>query len=224
MKRRCVARRRRRQAVRPPRRSRASAGRARNASGNARSTQHTTHPVVLESRERVVVTRERHPLAGKTLEVIQRRRHRGEPHILLLLSDGSRLRVPECWTTAPTTEGATRGSLEVSLDSSQNYAIALAALLRARVLVDALLRQSATSNKEPAAKQPTSNRNEGKHAEPTPAVRAHCAREGSEPGLETTHGPTKGQGNVAVGDTDRPQHRRRKVRRAAASRSSGAQP
>jgi len=162
-------------------------------------------------------------LAGKTLEVIQRRRHRGEPHILLLLPDGSRLRVPECWTTAPTTEGAASGSLEVSLDSSQNPAIALAALLRARVLTDALLRQSATSNKEPAAKQVTSIRSEERHAKSTPIVRVRCARKGSEPGLEAAHTPSEGQGNAAAGETDRPQHRRRKVRRAAASRSSGAQ-
>jgi len=162
-------------------------------------------------------------LAGKTLEVIQRRRHRGAPHILLLLPDGSRLRVPESWTAAPSTDGAASESLKLSLVGQQNPAIAVAALLRARVLVDALLRQPVTSKKEPAAKQTTSNRNEGKRAEPTPVVRMHRDRAGSKPGLETTHGPTEGKGNVATGGTTRAQCRRRQVRRAATSRSSGAQ-
>jgi len=68
------------------------------ASKIARRAQPATHSEVHDANERTMqtITRERHPFEGKILGIAERRRHNGEPHLLLKLPDSSRLRVPGC--------------------------------------------------------------------------------------------------------------------------------
>ena len=46
----------------------------------------------------VVVTRERHPLAGRELRVLGGMRRHGQLELLLVLPDGSKSLVPAAWT------------------------------------------------------------------------------------------------------------------------------
>jgi hypothetical protein len=46
----------------------------------------------------VRVTRRHHALQGKLLEVFAKLRHKGKPHFLLVLPDGSRSYIPVAWT------------------------------------------------------------------------------------------------------------------------------
>ncbi|WXK24695.1 hypothetical protein IHE33_15210 (plasmid) [Mycetohabitans endofungorum] len=81
--------------------------------------------------ESVVVTRVGHPLEGQRLQLISRQLRAGELHLLLLLPDQSRGLIPANWTDLASTTTPGTDALG-SLDD----------LLRARLIIDALLRQS----------------------------------------------------------------------------------
>ena len=100
----------------------------------------TTHPVADKDHEKTTITRERHPFEGQSLEIVERRRHNGQPHLLLKLPDGSRLRVPAGWTTVA---GAKAGDVLAPTGSPRAIA-PVELLVRARILVDSLLRRTAT--------------------------------------------------------------------------------
>jgi hypothetical protein len=61
-----------------------------------RNLRHTTHLRDLPTQVRV--TRQHHALEGKVLEVFARLRHKGKPHFMLVLPDGSRSYIPVAWT------------------------------------------------------------------------------------------------------------------------------
>ena len=61
-----------------------------------KNPRHTTHLRDLPAQVRV--TRRHHALEGKVLEVFAKLRHKGKPHFLLVLPDGSRSYVPTAWT------------------------------------------------------------------------------------------------------------------------------
>jgi hypothetical protein len=79
------------------------------------------------------VTRPHHALEGKVLEVFGRLRHKGKPHFVLVLPDGSRSYIPVDWTDwVPAPESSSGAQCLVA------YA---ADLLRLRHRVDCLLRR-----------------------------------------------------------------------------------
>ena len=78
----------------------------------------------------MTIVRPRHPLEGLALEVVGRRRLQGEPFLILILPDGSHSLIPAAWT-----------DLHTSHDSVLKTIGTLADLLRARLVVNALLRR-----------------------------------------------------------------------------------
>jgi hypothetical protein len=82
--------------------------------------------------ERVIITRPHHPFQGQSLEVLRRARMPGGLQFVLILPDGSKSLIPAEWTDFTT--GAPQTSQLVG---------SLEDLLRARNLVDALLRRTA---------------------------------------------------------------------------------
>ncbi|MBK3824124.1 hypothetical protein G3A41_38770 [Paraburkholderia aspalathi] len=79
-----------------------------------------------------------HPFEGQRLPVIGRRQYIDRLHLLLILPDQSRRLIPVDWTDfAPGTVATDEGGCPVS-----DALGSLADLLRARLIIDALLRQS----------------------------------------------------------------------------------
>ena len=143
----------------------ARAGRATGCVGIARRPLPTTHSVAYDTNEKTKITRERHPFEGQSLGIVERRRHNGEPHLLLKLPDGSRLRVPARWTTA-------MGADAPAAMSGPKPIAPVELLFRAHLLVDSLLRRATTSS----AAVP--NQHEGTHGEAACTVRAQSAQDG----------------------------------------------
>ncbi|WXK38034.1 hypothetical protein IHE29_15725 [Mycetohabitans rhizoxinica] len=81
--------------------------------------------------ESVVITRAGHPFTGQRLQVLSRQLRVGQPHLLLLLPDQSRGLIPADWTDLASNNTPATDALG-SLDD----------LLRARLIIDALLRQT----------------------------------------------------------------------------------
>ena len=74
--------------------------------------------------------RRRHPFEGRTLEVHERQRRRGELLLTLVLPDGTRSLIPAAWT-----------DLHVTPKPEPEILASTGQLLRARIIVDALLRR-----------------------------------------------------------------------------------
>ena len=89
--------------------------------------------------ESVVITRAGHPFEGQRLQVLGRRQHAGRLHLLLILPDESRRLIPIDWTDFP---GPTTNGITIAAASRADAIGSLADLLRARVIIDALLRQT----------------------------------------------------------------------------------
>ena len=169
---------------------------ATRASTIARRPHPTTHSAADDINEKATITRERHPFEGQSLEIVERRRHNGEPHLLLKLPDGSRLRVPARWTAAMGSKAGATASADVLAPTGGSKAIAPVELLfRTRILVDSLLRRAATSSA-------VRNQHEGMHEEPTCTVRAQSARDGSSCGVGTTPIRAKRGCDAAAGGID----------------------
>src|SRR5207245_7267092 len=108
-----------------------------------RNLRHTTH--LHDLPDKVRVTRPHHALEGKVLEVFAKLRHRGQPHFVLVLPDGSRSYIPAAWTDFAATSASYPNSSMMASASD---------LLRLRQRVDWLLRRT---EQGPSAKQTSAN-------------------------------------------------------------------
>jgi hypothetical protein len=81
----------------------------------------------------VRVTRPHHALEGQVLEVFAKLRHKGQPHFMLVLPDGSRSYIPVAWTDLVATPESSAPSSSLQASASD--------LLRLRQRVDFLLRR-----------------------------------------------------------------------------------
>lgn len=95
------------------------------------------------------MTRARHPLAGRRLQVIGAMRKRGRNELLVVLPDGSKTLIPAAWTDRDTTT-ADEGQV---LDQPAAVLAAPAELLQANELV-ASLRARANAGHGQAARTP----------------------------------------------------------------------
>jgi len=120
------------------------------------------------------VTRPHHALEGKVLEVFAKLRHRGKPHFLLVLPDGSRSYIPVAWTdfvVTPQCSGASCSTVAWATD-----------LLRLRQRVDCLLHRIEAG---PTTKQ-YSPTQESQHAT-TATGAVECGTSPNSTGLSTAH-------------------------------------
>ncbi len=119
----------------------------RTRTGCERTIRHTTHHQHLDGYpQRVTVRRPRHPFDGQTLEVFSAATYHGALQLVLVLPDGTRLRVPAAWTDLYDPP-APRPAVLASVTQ----------LLQAHAVVKALLRRAqATSVAAPTSpKEPT---------------------------------------------------------------------
>ena len=65
--------------------------------GSYRKNPRHTSPI-RDLPTHVRVTRPHHALAGKVLEVFGQLKHKGKPHLVLVLPDGTRSYIPAAWT------------------------------------------------------------------------------------------------------------------------------
>jgi hypothetical protein len=122
------------------------------------------------------------------LEVFAKLRHKGKPHLMLVLPDGSRSYIPVAWTdfAAKPSDSTPTASLIASASD----------LLRLRQRVDCLLRRIET---DPAIKQNASTQ-ESPHATATTGTVERRASSDST-GLSTTHASTTEQSGRLSGPT-----------------------
>src|SRR2546427_9752224 len=97
----------------------------------SRNSRHTTHLRDLPAQVRV--TRAHHALEGKVLEVFAKLQHKGRPHFMLVLPDGSRSYVPVSWTDFVATPPSSGTPCSIVASASD--------LLGLRKRVDCLLRR-----------------------------------------------------------------------------------
>jgi hypothetical protein len=119
-------------------------------SNGSRNLRHTTHLRDLPTQVRVI--RPHHALEGKVLEVFAKLRHKGRPHFILVLPDGSRSYIPVAWTDFVATPQSSAALCPTIASASD--------LLHLRQFVDCLLRRTEVG--------PTTNQNsptlESQHA------------------------------------------------------------
>ena len=116
---------------------------SKRTGGSPSSTRHTTH--LEELPESVAITRPSHPLVGTTLPVLTQAVRNEELTLLLLFPNGDRHFVPVAWTDAVPPE-----CLDPPPRRDECLA-PLAALLRARAIVDALLQRLSAAQEAPDA-------------------------------------------------------------------------
>ena len=111
-----------------------------------RNTRHTTHIQALPPRVRIV--REKHPLEGRTLDVLGHMYRRSGLQLILCLPEGGTASVPATWTDleGAAAEGLNKQPRCRSLGSAAD-------LLRACTVVDALLRPLLSEHRCPGAKE-----------------------------------------------------------------------
>src|SRR6266568_2379560 len=137
----------------------------------------------------VVITRPRHPLAGRELQVLGGMRRHGRVELLLVLPDGSKRLIPAEWTSQHADGGGNAGTVGLVTD-----------LLAASVLVSAFSARDRDEREQAARKPPAKEDN-----------RAACpAQSAAGPGSGATPGPaspaprTAGHGgDHAAGRPDR---------------------
>ena len=105
-----------------------------------RNTRHTTHIQALPPRVRIV--REKHPLEGRTLDVLGHMYRRSGLQLILCLPEGGTASVPATWTDL---EGASTEGLNTQPRCRGLGSVA--DLLHARTVVDALLRPLLNENR-----------------------------------------------------------------------------
>jgi hypothetical protein len=135
------------------------------------------------------VTRPHHALEGKVLEVFAKLRHKGRPHFLLVLPDGSRSYIPVAWTGSVT---------DLANPAPACSLIASAAdLLALRQRVDYLLRRIEAG--------PASNHNSStqanQHATTTTGA-VECRTSSDSTGLSSTHAATTPPSDPLSGPID----------------------
>jgi len=175
---------------RPRARERAPA--AGRAEWCRRNSRHTTH--LRDFPAQVRVTRPHHALQGQVLEVFAKLRHKGKPHLLLVLRDGSRSYVPVDWTDflpSPDRSGA------------GHFMVASAAdLLRLCERVDCLRRRI---EPDPTTRQNSPNQ-ESQHAKATTGT-VECGAASDSTSLSTANSSTAKRDRRSLGPThseDRP--------------------
>ena len=149
-----------------------------------RISRHTTPTRDLPAQVRV--TRQHHALEGKVLEVFAKLRHKGRPHFMLVLPDGTRSYVPVAWTDVVTVP-------QISVQPCSTAASA-SDLLRLRERVDCLLRRIEAG--------PTRDQNsptqESQHA--TLAIGAvECRAASDSTAVSTAHAPATKQAGQPSG-------------------------
>ncbi|MBK3844590.1 hypothetical protein G3A42_43040, partial [Paraburkholderia aspalathi] len=97
--------------------------------------------------EAVVITRTGHPFEGQRLAVIGRRQYVDRLHLLVILPDQSRRLIPVDWTDFAASAVATDEGSGPASDALGS----LDDLLHARLIIDALLRQSEQENNDATA-------------------------------------------------------------------------
>ena len=122
----------------------------------------------------VVVTRPRHPLAGRELRVLGGMRRHGRLELLLVLSDGSKRLIPAEWTSLHADGGAGHGGR-----GSAGTLGSVADLLAASVLVSAFSARDREEREQAARKPPATEDNRA----------AYPAQSAAGPGSGATPGP-----------------------------------
>jgi hypothetical protein len=120
------------------------------------------------------VTRPHHALEGKVLKVFAKLRHKGKPHFLLVLPDGSRSYIPVAWTDFNATAQSSAASCSVIACASD--------LLALRQRVDCLLRRIQNG----ATTQQSSSTQENQHATTATGV-VECGTSPNSTRLSTAH-------------------------------------
>ncbi|MGH3924650.1 MAG: DUF5372 family protein [Pseudonocardiaceae bacterium] len=132
-----------------------------------------------------MVTRPRHPLAGRRLQVIGAMRRLGRDELLVVLPDGSKTLMPAVWTDRDTTTA----NEDHALDRATAILAAPAELLEARKLVAGLGARADAGRGQAARKSPCKEDD-----------RAACAAEFD---ARTDPGATTGSDRVAARDGGR---------------------
>jgi hypothetical protein len=143
--------------------------------------------------EAVVITRTRHPLAGRELRVLGAMRRHGRLELLLVLPDGSKSLVPAAWTDAAAEGGGADG--EAGQAAAAATVGRLDDLLAACALVSAFSARDRDGREQAARKPPTKEDS-----------RAACA-------AQSAAGP--GSGATRDADSPAPQNARRRGGHAA---------
>lgn len=130
----------------------------------------------------VTVTRPRHPLVGRRLQVIGAMRRLGRDELLVVLPDGSKTLIPAVWTDRDTTTA----NEDQTLDQAIPILAAPAELLYARELVASLRARIDADRGQAARKSPCKEDD-----------RAACAAEFD---ARTDPGATTGSDRVAARD------------------------
>ena len=143
----------------------------------------------------VVITRPRHPLAGRELRVLGGMRRHGRLELLLVLPDGSKRLIPAEWTSQHADGGAGRDGT-----GSAGTLGSVADLLTASVLVSAFSGRDREEREQAAPKPPAKEDNRAA----CPAQSAAGADSGASPGPHRrVPGPAGGSGDGAAGPADR---------------------
>jgi hypothetical protein len=134
------------------------------------------------------VTRPHHALEGKVLEVFAKLRHKGRPHFLLVLPDGSRSYIPVAWTDLLTSPAHSAPPCPLIGYASD--------LLRLHKRVDYLLRRIEAG----PASNPNSSIQESQHATATTGT-VECGTSSDSTGLSTAHAATAESADLSLGPT-----------------------
>ena len=134
------------------------------------------------------MTRPHHALEGKVLDVFAKLRHKGRPHFLLVLPDGSRAYIPVAWTDL--VSNPANSAPPCSLVGSASD------LLGLRQRVDCLLRRIEAG---PASSQKSSTQ-ESQHASATTGT-VECGTSSDSTGVPTTHPATAKPSSPLPGPT-----------------------
>ncbi len=132
----------------------------------------------------VVVTRPRHPLAGRELRVLGGMRRHGRLELLLVLPDGSKRLIPAEWTSQHADGGAGHDGRGAGTLGS------VADLLTASVLVSAFSGRDRDEREQAARKPPAKEDNRAAH----PAQSAAGPGSGAIPGPDSPAPRTAGHG------------------------------
>lgn len=128
----------------------------------------------------VTVTRSRHPLVGRRLQVIGAMRRLGRKELLVVLPDGSKTLIPAAWTDRDTTTA----DEDQALDQTTAILAGPVELLHARELVVSLCARADSGGGQAARKSPCKEDD-----------RAACATEFD---ARTDPGATPGSDRVAA--------------------------
>ena len=127
----------------------------------------------------VRVTRPHHALEGQVLDVFAKLRHKGRPHFLLVLPDGSRSYIPVAWTDLVTNPANPAPPCSLIGSASD--------LLGLRQRVDCLLRRIEA---DPARSQNSSTQESQRETATTGAVECRASSDSTD--LPTAHAPHSG--------------------------------